>query len=237
MNPFEDEEFYGNTAISLIGDTSNYHVDKWRRPQSMIDSKGNDIKNPKVIVDGFGCNDIGQGSLGDCWFLSALSVVAFSRPDLLKNLFHPKVIDYNPKGLHVIRFYKGGKNKITYIDDRFPCDSQGGSIFCQTLSDGKYTELWPIMLEKAFSKIHKSYEGIDGGRPEQALVDLTNGTSQVISFNSKEFKQMKNDGSFWETIHKSCDEGHLLAASSNGTSDTVQSDLGIVQGHAYSILD
>lgn len=169
----------------------------------MIDSKGNQIKNPKVIVNGFGCNDIGQGGLGDCWFLSALSVVAFTRPDLLKKLFHPKVIDYNKKGLHVIRFFKGGKNKITYIDDRFPCDSQGGSVFCEVFTENNQTELWPLMLEKAFSKIHHSYQAIDGGRPEQALVDLTNGTSQVISFSSKEFKKMKNDGSFWQTIHKS----------------------------------
>ena len=166
-----------------------------------------------------------------------MSVVAFTRPDLLKKLFHPKIIDYNEKGLHIIRFFKGGKNKITYIDDRFPCNSQGGSVFCKVFTENDQTELWPLMLEKAFSKIHHSYQAIDGGNPGQALVDLTNGTYQVISFSSKEFKKMKNDGSFWQTIYKSCDEGHLLAASSNGISDRVQSDLGIVEGHAYSILD
>lgn len=93
------------------------------------------------------------------------------------------------------------------------------------------------MLEKAFAKIHNSYDAISGGRPEQALVDLTNGVSELISFDSKEFKKMKNDGSFWQKLTVSCKDGHLLAASSNGTSDAVQSSLGIVEGHAYSLLD
>jgi hypothetical protein len=73
MKPFEDIQFYGDKAISLTGNTSEYGVYSWLRPREMVDSKYNRITNPKVIVNGFGCNDIGQGSLGDCWFLSALS--------------------------------------------------------------------------------------------------------------------------------------------------------------------
>ena len=237
MKPFEDKSFCDDEALSLSCDVEKYKVDKWLRPTQMVDSKNDKITNPKVIVDGFGCNDIGQGSLGDCWFLSALSCVAFTRPDLLRKLFHPKVIDYNEQGLFPIRFFKGGKNVITYIDDRFPCNKRGKSVFCQTRSDSGVTEMWPLMLEKAFAKIHNHYEGIDGGRPEEALVDLTNGVSEVIDFDSKEFKQMKNDGSLWQKITKSCNEGHLLAASSRGTSDAVQTSMGIVEGHAYSVLD
>ena len=93
------------------------------------------------------------------------------------------------------------------------------------------------MLEKAFAKIHNSFEGIDGGHPEEALVDLTNGISEVIYFDTKGFKKMKNDGSFWQKLVKSCNDGHLLTAASKGTSDAVQTSLGIVEGHAYSLLD
>ena len=225
---------YGNNAISVTGDTSRYLIENWKRAIDMIDRENNQIKSPKVIVNGFGCNDIGQGKLGDCWFLSALSVVAFSRLDLLKKLFHPKMINYNKKGLHIIKFFKGGRNKITYIDDRFPCNRRGGSVFCKVFTENNQTEFWPLMPEKAFLKIHHSYEAMHSGRAEQALADLTNGTSQVINFSSKEFKKMKNDGSFWQTIYKSCNEGHLLATS---ISHKFQSDLGLVGGHAYSILD
>lgn len=98
-------------------------------------------------------------------------------------------------------------------------------------------EALPLILEKAYAKIHLSYENIEGGRPEQALVDLTNGVPEVISFKSKEFGKMKNDGSFWQKIMQASNEGHLMCASSNQASDTFQNELGIVEGHAYSILD
>lgn len=71
--PFEDDKFTADKAVSLTGNTSEYNIKSWRRVQEMVDSEYNKINNPKVIVNGFGCNDIGQGGLGDCWFLSAMS--------------------------------------------------------------------------------------------------------------------------------------------------------------------
>jgi len=35
------------------------------------------------VDDGAGANDVKQGSLGDCWFISALSVIV-SRDELLR---------------------------------------------------------------------------------------------------------------------------------------------------------
>lgn len=40
----------------------------------------------------------------------------------------------------------------------------------------------------------------------------------------------------WETLKSLYNNGHLLGAGSHAGSDTTTSDLGIVQGHAYSIL-
>lgn len=99
------------------------------------------------------------------------------------------------------------------------------------------TEFWPILLEKAYAKLHGSYEAINGGRPEQGLVDLTNGISELINFDSEEFEQMKNNGCFWNRLRNCIKSGYLLAASSNGESDTVETELGIVEGHAYAVLD
>ena len=89
---------------------------------------------------------------------------------------------------------------MTIIDDKFPCrsESDSRSLFCSIKNgeDGN-TEMWPLMLEKAYAKIHNSYEALDGGRPEHAIVDLTNGISELITFEDEEFEEMKNDGSFW----------------------------------------
>jgi len=48
---------------------------------------------------------------------------------------------------------------------------------------------------------------------------------------------MKNNGTFWEKLVNSVNNGYLLAASSNGTTDSIKTELGIVEGHAYAVLD
>ena len=94
-----------------------------------------------------------------------------------------------------------------------------------------------MLFEKAYAKLHNGYDAIDGGRPEQAFVDLTNGIADYIDFTSDDFKEMYDDGSFWNWIVNAINSGCICACSSQGTSDTNKSDLGIVEGHAYSLLD
>jgi len=135
----------------------------------------------------------------------------------------------------VLRFFKRGINKVWYIDDRFPWDHNKQGVFCQVISDGLYTEIWPLLLEKAYAKIHKHYEVTNFGRPEQALVDLTNGIPEVISFKSKDFIKMKNDGTLWQKLWKAFNEGHLIWASSIKQVDNTK-ELGILEWHSYSVL-
>ena len=42
-----------------------------------------------MFDDGVSACDILQGGLGDCYLLSAMSVIAHSHPGLIKRLFHP----------------------------------------------------------------------------------------------------------------------------------------------------
>jgi len=203
----------------------------------MKDNDDDEIHCPEVIVDGMGAEDISQGNIGDCWFLSALSVVAFNRPDLIEKLLHSESKKYRDDGLYIVKFYKMGYHKIVYVDDRFPVDNRRRSVFCQLKNDGGITEFWPILLEKAYAKLHGCYDALDMGRPEQGLVDLTGGVAETIDFESDDFKKMINNGSFWEKIVYCVRNKCLLAASSNGHDDTEDNEFGIVQGHAYGVLD
>lgn len=200
-------------------------------------SPGRKITNPEVFAQGLGSNDIGQGQLGDCWFLSALSVVAYSKPELLKNLIHENCRTYREDGLYVVRFYKMGYHNIVHVDDKFPVNSQNKSVYCQVSTEQGITEFWPILLEKAYAKLHGSYEALSSGRPEQGLVDLTNGISESIDFEDEEFKQMRNNGTFFQKLKTFVLNGYLLAASSEGSDDTDRTDNNIIQGHAYAVLD
>jgi len=40
-----------------------------------------------------------------------------------------------------------------------------------------FKEIWPLLLEKAYAKMHGSYLNIQGGGLDEALTDLTNGAS------------------------------------------------------------
>lgn len=50
----------------------------------MKDFNGDDFDNPVVFINGETGNNIVQGQIGDWWFLSAISWVAYSHPELIK---------------------------------------------------------------------------------------------------------------------------------------------------------
>jgi hypothetical protein len=84
-----------------------------------------------------------QGSLGNCWFISALSIIATKdyllRGEFNKNILEDGKIDeeeikmmsegiYPPlfhsfatKGIYRFRFFKNFKWRYVIIDDRLPC--------------------------------------------------------------------------------------------------------------------
>lgn len=58
----------------------------------------------QLFVDGSSSGDVIQGSLGDCWFLGALSVLA-TQEDLLRSIFW-KGDKFKEYGFFVLRFFK-----------------------------------------------------------------------------------------------------------------------------------
>nr|GMD20747.1 calpain-type cysteine protease DEK1 [Ipomoea batatas] len=91
-------------------------------------------------------------------------------------------------------------------------------------------------MEKAYAKLHGSYEALEGGLVQDALVDLTGGAGEEIDMRSAEAQIDLASGRLWSQLLRFKQEGFLLGAGSPSGSDVHISSSGIVQGHAYSIL-
>lgn len=108
-----------------------------------------------------GIEDTIQGQLGDCWLLSMMASIA-EFPDRIFNMFDTK--SYNSKGVYSIKMYDMGVPISVVIDDFLPIATSWGNNSYVSVNPDK--ELWPILLEKAFSKLMGSYETIVGGWPQ-----------------------------------------------------------------------
>ena len=122
---------------------------------------------PVLHHDGISPNDIVQGELGDCYLLSAMSVMA-ERPKRIEALFEDSVP--NACGIYRVSLHPNGLPRKILIDDMFPCDPRTRRpIF----SRGRGPELWVMLIEKAYAKIAGSYLAIDRGTTAKALFDLS----------------------------------------------------------------
>lgn len=71
-----------------------------------------------VGAHGFRADDVRQGSVGDCWFLAALAVVA-SRPDLISRLILTQsATPYG--GPYRVQLFIDGEWRVAMLDDAFP---------------------------------------------------------------------------------------------------------------------
>ena len=181
---------------------------------------------------GYSAGDVCQGSLGDCWFLSAMAVVA-AHPKLMDCVMVTK--ETNPEGFYIVRVFKHGEWHNVVIDDTIPCKKWGSGLRPICVKSKSGNELWMSLLEKAYSKYHGSYEAINGGQVHVGLADLTGGSAGKIELDEKRAEIAS--GELFAQVKQYFDSGYLMGAGSPSGSDTDISEMGIVQGHAYSILN
>ena len=117
-------------------------------------------------ADGVPCANF-QGELGDCWLLSAISVLA-EKKGQIQQIF----LDHTQShwGKYRLKLWQGLEKKFVVItvDDMVPC-KDGRPIFTKP----KGNEMWVLLLEKAFAKLLGGYSKLEGGMPLFALEAMT----------------------------------------------------------------
>lgn len=109
-------------------------------------------------------DDIKQGQIGNCWFLSGAAAVA-EQPERLQSVFLNQ--ELSSEGIYGLQMYALGVPVTITIDDNVPLwDSTTMTLFANI---GKDKSLWAPLLEKAFAKMHGNYEALVGGFAPAAI--------------------------------------------------------------------
>ena len=191
-----------------------------------------------VFLGGIEPNDIRQGMLSDCWFLCALSAIA-EFPHLVQNLFHVESRQVSKDGVYRVRLCKNGQWQTVTVDDYFPCWPGGGPSYSRSHGN----ELWVLLLEKAYAKLHGSYAMIKMGWAYEAMLDLTGAPYATVRFEDPDVQERYKSGDLWDDLCHWDQKGYVMSCSTPGedvfteTGEKPQKDgSGLVAGHAYTLL-
>ena len=179
----------------------------------------------QFFSDGVESNDVIQGCLGDCWFISALSVIATKdyllRGEFSDDILSDKKIDqeenmmlstgvyppifhsFRKKGIFCFRFFKNFKWRYVLVDNRLPCNKIYNDNQTPTLLFGQCrarNEFWVPLIEKAYAKLHGSYRSLVSGLIDDGLVDLTGLTSKKMVIEADKLKTRQKADELWDIL-------------------------------------
>jgi len=202
-------------------DLNNWDRIQWARVENIFGSK-----NYQVFYEGINKDDIIQGGLGDCYFLSAVAALC-KYPELVEKLFLIKA--KSNEHCYGCYYRVNGIWKLVIVDDYLPCYGSWGKNFSFTSTNGN--ELWVILLEKAWAKLNGCYAKVIGGEAHEIFEVITNTYSEKIKIK----KGLEQE--IWNKLNEGEKKGYIITAGTSG--DTYNLDLeenGLVPGHAYTVV-
>lgn len=218
--------FFQSRVQSKPSATAEY---KWFRISSVL-KEINLIKESSLGQENL-IDDVVQGALGDCYYLSALSALAEYKERII-NIF--KTREINELGCYRIKCYIHGEEVELIIDDYFPCiglNHEPQLAFSSV--ERQDNNIWPLLLEKAWAKVNKNYNNIIEGTAAQAFQFLTPSGIEM-HYHSENYFQLYN-------YIKEADERKFIiccdiSEKPNSASTSIISSLGLLTNHAYSII-
>ncbi|KAK2509929.1 hypothetical protein MC885_019519 [Smutsia gigantea] len=198
---------------------------EWMRPHAWNHLSPQEFcAEPQFICKDMSRTDVCQGRLGNCWFLAAAASLTLY-PHLLYRVVPPgQGFQDGYAGVFHFQLWQFGHWVDVVVDDRLPV-KKGKLMFVR--SDQR-NEFWAPLLEKAYAKLHGSYEVMRGGHMNEAFVDFTGGVGEVL------YLRQNTPGLFSVLRHALAKES-LVGATALSDRGEYHTEDGLVKGHAYSV--
>ncbi|KAL0851764.1 hypothetical protein ABMA28_000076 [Loxostege sticticalis] len=165
---WEDPDFPATQSSVFYHQTPPFHF-VWKRAKEIY-------TNPIFVQDNCDTFDVVPGKLGDKWLVSCLGVLYLSKGLFYRVVPADQRMDTPYAGVFRFRLWWCGQWLEVLVDDRLPTVN-GKLAFLQTSHTG---QLWPALLEKAYAKLHGSYEALKYGSLLDGLADLTGGITESV---------------------------------------------------------
>jgi Calpain family cysteine protease len=189
-----------------------------------------------LFVGGATYDDIHQGYLGDCYFMSTLGEAALRNNAAITNMFI-----VNGDGTYTLKFFNNGVANYVTVDTYLPTDSAGRLIYAGVgmAYNNTGNELWTALAEKGYVQLNElgwergglsgsgqnSYNAISGGYIYAAQ-------GHVMGQGTVAFA-MTSSGTSFNTFVSAFNAGKSIGFASKSTP---ASGSGVVGGHAYAVV-
>lgn len=204
-------------------DLEQYERDSHEIPEEKLSWKRATEIFPECLLfeDEIVAGDIMQGSLGNCYFLSAIAAIT-EFPNLIHKIFKTNTL--NESGYYEIALFIDGEWQIVIVDDYLPYDKDNDNA-AFTQANGQ--EIWVLMLEKAWAKINGGYLNIIGGLSSDPLLALT-------GFHTRRVDTSIETNELWKTLQTADDHNSIMCCDSKANEEGLKRNL--VKSHAYTLI-
>jgi Calpain family cysteine protease len=189
------------------------------------------VSGGSLFQNGVSYQDIYQGYVGDCYFLSALASTALRSPSTIESMFTD-----NGDNTYTVRFYNNGVADYVTIDRYLPVDGYGTFIYARQKAASwgapgdAANEWWYALAEKAYAQLNESgWTGQDGTNSYSGIIAGWEGNTikQVTGLNT--------------TVGGSMNFDNIVTAFNSGKWITIGSKFSgvasnVVVGHAYVLV-
>ena len=210
-------------------DLEGWEEYNWCRIEEITDFKN----NYEIFEEGPTIEDIVQGDINDCYFLSAIGSLC-SDSNFFEKIFHIK--NKSEEHVYGIYLFLNAKWKLVLVDDYFPYEIVNLDEKQLCFGSSVQKELWVSLLEKAWAKVNGSYARIGcRGFMNETFDVLTEAYTEEIHMKEYINKKKNRKEELWKMLTNYFDKEYVITA---GTMKVIEDEeeIGLVSGHAYTLI-